>query len=88
MESVLARIPFRVSHAVLGHEPGDPCAGIDQQSGLSGRLLVDMLSAQIRHNERGIPQTPILSMVNGVWVEHPSLKAPTAKKRVTAGARR
>lgn len=71
-ERVLKRLPFRVSHAVLGREPGDPCAGIDQQSNLSGRLLVDMLSTQIRHNERGIPQTPILSMVDGVWVDHPS----------------
>lgn len=85
MQSVLARIPFKVSHAVLGHEPGDQCAGIDQQSNLSGRLLVDMLSAQIRHNERGIPLTPILSMVDGVWVDHPSL-LPPVRAKAEAGA--
>jgi LacI family transcriptional regulator len=72
MERVLKNLPFKVAHAVLGLEPGDPCPGIDQQSCLSGRLLVDLLSSQIRHNDRGIPRTPTLSMIDGVWVDHPS----------------
>lgn len=80
MESVLKSLPFGVCRAVLGREPGDPCAGIDQQSNLSGRMLVDMLSTQIRHNERGIPQTPILSMVDGMWVDHTSC-APEPRRR-------
>jgi len=72
--NVLKNLPFKVACAVLDREPDDPCAGIDQQFSLSGRMLVDLLSAQIRHNERGIPGTPILSMVDGVWVDHPSAK--------------
>lgn len=84
MEGVLGRIPFPVAYALLGREPGDRCAGIDQQPALSGRLLVDMLSAQIRHNERGIPRTPILSMVDGVWVDHHSLQSPAGMKAAEA----
>lgn len=68
---VLADLPW----VVLDREPDDPCAGIDQQFPLGGGLLVDGLSSQILHNERGIPGTPVVSLVDGIWVDHPSLPA-------------
>jgi LacI family transcriptional regulator len=80
VETVLEKIPFKVSHVVLDREPDDPCAGIDQQFNISARLLVDLLSAQILHNQRGIPQTPIVSMVDGTWIDHPSLSPITGKR--------
>lgn len=80
MERLLKNLPFKVSYAVLGLEPGDECAGIDQQSNLSGRLLVDLLSSQIQHNDRGIPRHPTLSMINGAWIDHPSCVPPTGDK--------
>lgn len=76
LELVLKDIPFQVCRVVLDREPGDSCAGVDQQFHLSGRLLVDSLSTQILHNQRGIPSAPIVSMVEGVWINHPSLVAP------------
>lgn len=73
LQAVLKHLPFPVRCAVLDREPDEPCAGIDQQFHLSGRLVVDLLSSQILHNQRGIPATPILSMVEGAWIDHPSL---------------
>ncbi|HSI08405.1 MAG TPA: LacI family DNA-binding transcriptional regulator [Rariglobus sp.] len=80
IQNILKAMPFKVSCAVLDREPDDPCAGIDQQFSLSGKMLVDLLSAQIRHNERGIPQTPILSMVDGVWMDAPAARTEVTKK--------
>lgn len=80
LRDLLKSMPFKVDCAVLDREPDDPCGGIDQQFSLSGRMLVDLLSAQIRHNERGIPPAPILSMVNGTWVDAPPPRPSPGKK--------
>jgi len=62
-----------ISCVVLDRKPHDLLAGIDQQFDLCGKVLVDSLSLQIFHNERGIPEFPIVSMMAGLWVDHPSL---------------
>jgi DNA-binding LacI/PurR family transcriptional regulator len=59
---------------VLDRKPEDVLPGTDQQFKSCGKLLVDSLSLQIYHNERGIPQTPIVSMMEGIWVDQPSLR--------------
>lgn len=86
IRDVLKDLPFKVDCAVLDREPDDPCAGIDQQFSLCGRMLVDLLSSQIRHNERGIPDRPILWMVDGVWVDQPPAR-PVAVKKTRARPR-
>lgn len=73
-------VPF----AVLDWHPDNPIAGIDQQFSRCGALLVDLLSAQVLHNQRGIPETPTISLVEGIWVDHPSFtaaKKPPGKKK-------
>lgn len=62
--------------ATLNGQADDPCAGIDQRSQLCGGLLVDMLSAQVLHNQRGIPKTAMISLVEGAWMDHPSFIRP------------
>ncbi len=57
----------KIAAAVLGREPHDPLPGIDQQFARSGSLLVDLLAAQILHNQRGLPLSPVVSMVDGIW---------------------
>lgn len=57
---------------VLDRLPDDPFAGIDQQFRRCGALLIDLVSAQVLHNQRGIPEAPTISLVEGVWVDHPS----------------
>ena len=83
----LAKLSRPIPLVALDHEKSDACAGIDQQFRLSGRLLMDTLSSQILHNQRGIPETPILSMVKGLWVDHESLapKKKSARKSARPG---
>lgn len=47
-------------------------AGVDQQSEQIGAAAVDLVTAQIARNERGIPQRPKLSLIESQWVDGPS----------------
>lgn len=44
-------------------------SGIDQNLPLIGATAIDILVGRLYHNERGLPQRPVLSMVEGVWVD-------------------
>lgn len=68
-----AKMNRRIPCVVLDREESDDCAGIDQQFKFNGRILIDILSSQILHNEQGLPVKPIVSMVKGAWVDVPSL---------------
>jgi len=57
----------KIACALLDRLPRDPHPGIDQQFAQSGSLLVDLLAAQILHNQRGLPASPVVSMVDGIW---------------------
>jgi len=57
----------KIACALLDRLPRDPHPGIDQQFGLAGRLLADLVAAQILHNQRGLPTSPVVSMVDGIW---------------------
>ncbi|WP_162274613.1 LacI family DNA-binding transcriptional regulator [Verrucomicrobium sp. GAS474] len=48
-------------------------AGIHQNNLTIGRAAVDFLVGMIHRNERGIPETPIEFLVEGIWVDAPSL---------------
>lgn len=61
--------------AVLDRHLLDVCAGIDQQFGLCGAHMVDLLTLQITHNEWGLPSHPSITMQAGMWVDHPSFRA-------------
>jgi len=59
-----------------------PYAGIFQNGPLIGRTAVDLLVGMLHRNERGIPQTPLYTLVEGQWVDGPS--APPLKKAASA----
>lgn len=44
-------------------------AGIDQNLPVTGATAVDILAGQLYHNEHGLPQRPVLSMIEGFWVD-------------------
>jgi LacI family transcriptional regulator len=44
-------------------------AGIDQNLPVIGATAMDLLAVQLYHNEHGLPQGPVLSMVEGRWVD-------------------
>lgn len=82
LEEFLENLRRRLPCVLLSREGSEPYAGIDQQFGLSGRMLVDVVSSQILHNQYGLPASPVLLSVEGVWVDHPSLAADrTARRR-------
>jgi DNA-binding LacI/PurR family transcriptional regulator len=73
LDEFLAGARRRLPCVLLSREGEEPYAGIDQQFQLSGRTLVDVVSSQILHNQSGLPSSPLLLSVEGVWIDHPSL---------------
>jgi len=75
------RAPGDVDYATLNWTRAEPeIAGINQRAESIGTAAIDLLIAQIRRGERGIPAIPVTSLIEGVWVSGPSLrkKAPPA----------
>lgn len=69
------RVPQQVGLAHLNVDPGEPfLAGIYQNDRLIGETAVDFLAGMLQRNERGIPATPIRTLVEGVWQTGPSVR--------------
>jgi DNA-binding LacI/PurR family transcriptional regulator len=68
-DDVLEGLPV----AVLDREPQSPYPGIDQQHERCGASMIDLLSMQITHHERGIPANPMLTLIDGEWIDRPRL---------------
>lgn len=68
VESLGLQVPHDVGVANLNASPGDPwLAGVYQNDRLIGATAVDVLAGMISRNERGVPATPIRTLVEGVW---------------------
>jgi LacI family transcriptional regulator len=68
------RAPGDVDYATLNWTKAEPeIAGINQRPNSIGSAAVDLLIAQLRRGERGVPEIPVTSMIEGVWVNGPSL---------------
>lgn len=68
------RAPGQIDFATLNWTKTDPdIAGIDQLPSAIGAAAIDLLIAQIRRNERGVPAIPVTSMVEGSWVNGHSI---------------
>jgi DNA-binding LacI/PurR family transcriptional regulator len=66
-----AKMIAGIGIAVADYDPEYPIPGIDQKTDLLGATAVDMLVAQLHRQEKGIPVDPVVSMVEGKWVEAP-----------------
>lgn len=81
------RIPEDVGLANLNVDPTDPWqAGISQNDRLIGATAVDFLAGMLQRNERGVPATPIRTLVEGVWKNGHSVRElasslPSAQRR-------
>ncbi len=49
-------------------------AGIDEQMELLGVAAVNVLISMLQHNERGLPASPHYTLVEGQWVERPTVR--------------
>jgi LacI family transcriptional regulator len=75
-------IPRDVAYAALDVEQTrlthvEAVAGINQNLPLIGATAIDILVSQLYHNELGLPQRPVFSMIEGYWV--PGRTAPAVK---------
>ncbi len=60
-------------------QPGGPFAGIYQNDEKIGRTAVDFLVDMIHRGERGVPQIPLRILVEGTWINGPSLPRSMSK---------
>jgi hypothetical protein len=54
-------------------QPDGRTAGIIQNSELSGSIAVDVLANLIQNNEVGLPRWPLITHVDGLWVDGATL---------------
>jgi len=73
----LAFAALDVEQTRLAHV--DAVAGINQNLALIGATAVDILASQLYHNELGLPQRPVYSMIEGYWVNGRTAPARKAK---------
>lgn len=55
-----------VAQTTLDHV--EEVTGINQNLPLIGATAIDILASQLYHNELGLPQRPVFSMIEGYWV--------------------
>jgi LacI family transcriptional regulator len=79
LEQIGCRIPRDLAFAALDVEQTrldhvEAVTGINQNLPLIGATAIDILASQLYHNEQGLPQRPVYSMIEGYWV--PGRTAP------------
>ena len=52
----------------------DHIAGIDEQNDLLGVAAGKCLVSLLQHNELGLPEYPVYTMVEGRWVDRPTVR--------------
>ncbi len=63
----VAFVALDVDQTRLAHV--DEVTGINQNLQLIGATAIDILASQLYHNEQGLPQRPVFSMIEGYWVD-------------------
>ena len=77
------RVPNDVGFAHLAlTESDEGFAGINQNSRLVGSSAIDLIDAQLRRNERGLPTAPKTVLSLGRWIAGPTVRDVTADKPV------
>jgi len=79
-------IPGDVAYAALDVEQTrlthvEAVAGINQNLPLIGATAIDILVSQLYHNELGLPQRPVFSMIEGYWVDGGTAPAAAPGRR-------
>lgn len=69
------RVPDDVGFFFLDRlDATDGCAGIDQHYDLVAAAVVDLVVAQLHRNERGVPAIAQLVLIDGDWVDGPTVR--------------
>jgi len=74
------RFPEEIGFVCLNLDRNDTCfSGIYQNDVLIGRTAVDLVVAMLHRGERGVPETPVRTLVESVWVPGKTLRKRPAK---------
>ena len=77
-----SRVPSDVGFVHLALSKEDTAfAGMNQNCELVGASAIDLIDAQLRRNERGIPTFPKTQLIQSTWVAGPSVRDLGAKSR-------
>jgi LacI family transcriptional regulator len=63
-----------VAHLAL-NESDTGFAGVNQNGQIVGASAIDLVDAQLRRNERGLPASPKTVLIQGRWIEGPTVRA-------------
>ena len=63
----------------------DGIAGIDEQMEQLGESAARFVISLLRHNERGLPRFPRYTLVEGSWIDRPTVRTPVAAGSETKG---
>jgi len=75
LQNLGVRVPHDVGFAHLGVTADDTqWAGVNQAAELVGNAAVDVVDAQLRRNERGLPAQQKTVLVRGHWVPGPTVR--------------
>lgn len=69
LESMDVELGRDLGFVCLGRRGNPDFSGINENNALIGQTLCDLLSANIMHNERGVPKHPQQVFIEGNWVE-------------------
>jgi LacI family transcriptional regulator len=86
LEQAGRRIPRDLAFAALDVEQTrldhvEEVTGINQNLLLIGATAIDILASQLYHNEQGLPQRPVYSMIEGFWVAGRTAPARTRRRQ-------
>jgi LacI family transcriptional regulator len=82
-----ARLAQRTIWAMVNHPGNDSTlCGVDQNHELVGAAALDLVFAQLLHNEIGVPQNPKVVLVKGRWLDQGS--SPAELPLATSSAER
>ncbi len=75
IEKLGYRVPEDIGLSVIARAPDSPYAGIVEQHARLGAAAVDSVISLVQSNEQGLPQFPRITMIEGVWIWQPSVRA-------------
>lgn len=85
MESIRSlgfRIPEDISFVHLDVDKRwTHLAGVDQNSYDVGSAAVELVIGRLNRNQYGVPKVPHITMIEGRWIDGPSLRPPSPRSR-------
>jgi DNA-binding LacI/PurR family transcriptional regulator len=69
-------VPHNLGFVSLDVTPADGIAGIDQRHEEVGAAAVDLVIEQLNRDEHGLPGVPRGVLIEGVWIDGPTLRRP------------